>query len=233
MPRLTAPLILALAASSAVLPAASQSTPAAPAEPAKPAPACPATLRHTMPRLQDEAPQDLCQYRGQVLLVVNTASYCGFTGQYEGLEALHARYKTQGFAVLGFPSNDFAQETGSNAQIADFCSNTFGVRFPMFAKSSVKGGGASPFYRELAAQAGRGAALELPQVPARQERQGGGELRQFRRPGRPKNRPRGRAAAEAFSLNCNVFRCHIPNNGKLTFFDVFGASNAGTLPDWH
>ncbi|AVS63769.1 glutathione peroxidase [Paracidovorax avenae] len=154
MPRLTAPLILALAAWAAALPAAAQTPPAAPAGPAPSAAACPAVLRHTMPRLQDEAPQDLCQYRGQVLLVVNTASYCGFTGQYEGLEALHARYKTQGFAVLGFPSNDFAQETGSNAQIADFCSNTFGVRFPMFAKSSVKGGGASPFYRELAAQAG-------------------------------------------------------------------------------
>ncbi|AVS76083.1 glutathione peroxidase [Paracidovorax cattleyae] len=153
MHRLTAPLILALAASAA-LPAAAQSASAAPAPSPKEAAPCPAVLRHTMPRLQDEAPQDLCQYKGQVLLVVNTASYCGFTGQYEGLEALHARYKTQGFAVLGFPSNDFAQETGSNAQIADFCSNTFGVRFPMFAKSSVKGADASPFYRELAAQAG-------------------------------------------------------------------------------
>ena len=111
-------------------------------------------LRHTLPRLQDESPQPLCQYAGQVLLVVNTASYCGYTNQYQGLEALHARYKAQGFAVLGFPSNDFAQETGSNAQIADFCSNTFGVRFPMFAKSSVKGAEASAFYRELAAQAG-------------------------------------------------------------------------------
>ncbi len=154
MPRLTAPLILAFAACAAALPAAAQTPPAAPAGPAPSATACPAVLNHSMPRLQDEAPQDLCQYKGQVLLVVNTASYCGFTGQYEGLEALHARYKTQGFAVLGFPSNDFAQETGSNAQIADFCSNTFGVRFPMFAKSSVKGGSASPLYRELAAQAG-------------------------------------------------------------------------------
>ncbi|BFO57949.1 glutathione peroxidase [Acidovorax sacchari] len=154
MPRLTSPLILALAAYAAALSAAAQTPPAAPTGPAPSAAACPAVLNHSMPRLQDEAPQDLCQYKGQVLLVVNTASYCGFTGQYEGLEALHARYKTQGFAVLGFPSNDFAQETGSNAQIADFCSNTFGVRFPMFAKSSVKGGSASPLYRELAAQAG-------------------------------------------------------------------------------
>ncbi|WCM93034.1 glutathione peroxidase [Acidovorax sp. NCPPB 2350] len=122
--------------------------------PAQAPAACPALLQHTMERLQDESPQPLCQYRGQVLLVVNTASYCGFTNQYEGLEALHSRYKDRGFSVLGFPSNDFSQETGSNAQIADFCSNTFGVKFPMFAKSSVKGPQASALYRELAAQSG-------------------------------------------------------------------------------
>lgn len=116
-------------------------------------PACPATLQHTFPRLQDEKPQSLCQYAGKVLLVVNTASYCGFTGQYKGLEDLYARYKDKGLVVLGFPSNDFAQETDSNAQIADFCENTYGVKFPMFAKSSVRGSDASPFYRELARQA--------------------------------------------------------------------------------
>ncbi|SFD90572.1 glutathione peroxidase [Paracidovorax konjaci] len=149
--RRSAPLVLALLGAAA-LPALA--APPAPASAASAASACPALLRHTMERLQDESPQPLCQYQGQVLLVVNTASYCGFTGQYEGLEALHSRFKGQGFAVLGFPSNDFAQETGSNAQIADFCSNTFGVRFPMFAKSTVKGPGASPFYRELAAQSG-------------------------------------------------------------------------------
>src|SRR4051812_28648240 len=88
---------------------------------------CPALLQHTFPRLQDEKPQDLCQYAGRVLLVVNTASYCGFTPQYEGLEKLHARYAARGLAVLGFPSNDFAQESGSNKDIADFCENTFGV----------------------------------------------------------------------------------------------------------
>jgi glutathione peroxidase len=115
---------------------------------------CPAILQHTFPRLQDEQPQSLCQYRGKVLLVVNTASYCGFTGQYEGLEALHARYQDRGLVVLGFPSNDFSQETGSNAQIASFCANTFGVKFPMFAKSSVRGADASPFYQALARQAG-------------------------------------------------------------------------------
>jgi glutathione peroxidase len=118
------------------------------------APACPATLQHTLPRLQDEAPQALCQYAGRVLLVVNTASYCGFTDQYAGLEILHRRFQGRGFAVLGFPSNDFAQEGGSNRSIADFCANTYGVQFPMFAKSTVRGANASPFYRELARQAG-------------------------------------------------------------------------------
>ena len=111
----------------------------APAAQAADAPAaCPATLQHTFPRLQDEKPQSLCQYSGKVVLVVNTASFCGFTGQYKGLEELYARYKDKGLVVLGFPSNDFAQEKGSNKEIADFCENTFGVKFPMFAKSSVK-----------------------------------------------------------------------------------------------
>ena len=117
-------------------------------------PACPAILQHTVPRLQDEKPQNLCQYAGQVVLVVNTASYCGFTPQYKGLEALHERYRSRGLVVLGFPSNDFAQETGSNAQIADFCENTFGVKFPMFAKTSVTGTQAAPLFRQLAERTG-------------------------------------------------------------------------------
>ena len=116
--------------------------------------ACPATLQHTYLRLQDEKPQSLCQYAGKVVLVVNTASYCGFTGQYKGLEALYSRYKDQGLVVLGFPSNDFAQEKASNKEIADFCEITFGVKFPMFAKSSVKGADASPLYRQLAQLSG-------------------------------------------------------------------------------
>lgn len=127
---------------------------AAPAQ-AEEAPAgCPALLQQTFPRLQDEKPQSLCQYAGKVVLIVNTASFCGFTGQYKGLEELYARYKDKGLVVLGFPSNDFSQETGSNAQIAEFCENTFGVKFPMFAKSSVKGPEASPLFRALAQQSG-------------------------------------------------------------------------------
>lgn len=99
---------------------------------------CPALLRHELPRLQDEKPQPLCQYAGRVVLVVNTASFCGFTSQYKALEALSARYGERGLVVLGFPSNDFGnQEPGSAKDIAEFCENTFNVKFPMFAKSRV------------------------------------------------------------------------------------------------
>lgn len=122
---------------------------------AAPAAACPALLRFTFPRLQDEAPQPLCQYAGRVILVVNTASYCAFTPQYKGLEELYLRYRDQGLVVLGFPSNDFRQESGDNKQIADFCQNTYGVKFPMFAKSAVRGSDANPFFRELAQETGR------------------------------------------------------------------------------
>lgn len=98
-------------------------------------------------------------YRGQVLLVVNTASKCGFTPQYEGLEALHAKYKDRGFAVLGFPSNDFmGQEPGSEAEIQEFCTLTYGVKFPMFEKVHVKGEAVTPLYRDLAAATGEAPA---------------------------------------------------------------------------
>jgi len=118
---------------------------------------CPALLQKTFKRLQDDAPQNLCQYAGKVLLVVNTASYCGFTPQYEGLEKLYANYSAQGLVVLGFPSNDFGQqEPGKGKDIADFCYNTYGVKFPMFEKSVVTGKNANPLFLELA-KAGGGA----------------------------------------------------------------------------
>ena len=124
-------------------------------KPAAAATACPALLQHRFDRLQDEKPQSLCQYSGQVVLVVNTASFCGFTSQYEGLEALYAKYKSQGLVVLGFPANDFGrQEPGNNQAIADFCENTFGVKFPMFSKTSVVGREANPLYKQLAAKTG-------------------------------------------------------------------------------
>jgi glutathione peroxidase len=114
---------------------------------------CPALLNFKMPRLQDDKQQDLCQYAGRVVLVVNTASYCGYTEQYRGLEALNEKYRKKGVAVLGFPSNDFgSQEPKDNKAIADFCTNTFGVQFPMFAKSQVirtASSNASPFYEAL------------------------------------------------------------------------------------
>lgn len=113
---------------------------------------CPILLDHSFPRLQDEVPQSLCQYRGKVLLVVNTASYCGFTGQYDGLEKLYAKYKDRGLVVLGFPSNDFGdQEPGSNKEIADFCRLTYGVRFPMMAKTDVAAPKTHAFYKQLIA----------------------------------------------------------------------------------
>ncbi len=94
-------------------------------------------------------------YRGQVLLVVNTASKCGFTPQFEALEAMHARYKPRGFAVLGFPSGDFmGQEYADEKKIQEFCTLTYGVKFPMFQKVHVSGDEATPFYKALAETTG-------------------------------------------------------------------------------
>lgn len=144
---------LLLAAASLTLPAAPAFAQASPA--AAPA-ACPALLNHQFKRLQDDAPQNLCQYAGKVVLVVNTASYCGFTSQYEGLEKLHAKYAARGFVVLGFPSNDFGkQEPGNAKEIADFCFNTYGVKFPMFAKSVVTGAAANPLHSQLTRATGK------------------------------------------------------------------------------
>ncbi|NVO05208.1 MAG: glutathione peroxidase [Rhodoferax sp.] len=117
---------------------------------------CPAILNMEFARLQDESPQNLCQYAGKVVLVVNTASYCGFTSQYQGLEALYAQYAKRGLVVLGFPSNDFGkQEPGSSKEIADFCTNTYGVKFPMFSKSVVSGPERNRLYVALGQATGR------------------------------------------------------------------------------
>jgi glutathione peroxidase len=123
---------------------------------ATPAPAsCPALLKQSFKRLQDEAPQDLCQYAGKVVLVVNTASKCGYTKQYEGLEKLYAKYSPRGLVILGFPSNDFKQESASTKEIADLCYNTYGVKFPMFAPTAVTGANANPLHAALARQTGQ------------------------------------------------------------------------------
>lgn len=147
-------VLLSLVCTAVSFGALAADAPAAAAKSAASAPACPALLDKRFDRLQDEKPQDLCQYTGRVLLVVNTASFCGFTKQYAGLEALDQRYRARGLTVLGFPSNDFAQEKGSNAEIAEFCESTFGVKFPMFVKSAVRGSDANPLFKELAAQTG-------------------------------------------------------------------------------
>jgi glutathione peroxidase len=146
-------LTLASAIGPLCLPVGAQG--AAPTGSAASAAACPALLNTTVPRLQDGKPQNLCQYAGKVLLVVNTASYCGFTSQFEGLEALNAKYAARGLVVLGFPSNDFRQEDADAKKIADVCFNTYGVKFPMFATTPVRGADANPVFRELAQATGQ------------------------------------------------------------------------------
>jgi len=105
-------------------------------------------------RASDGSDVDLSSYAGQVLLIVNTASKCGFTPQYQGLEALYRRYAGRGFAVLGFPCNQFGhQEPGDAAEIASFCSLNYDVTFPVFAKIEVNGAGADPLFDALKREA--------------------------------------------------------------------------------
>jgi glutathione peroxidase len=112
-------------------------------------------LDYSFPGLVSGKPQSLCEYSGKVVLAVNTASQCGYTPQYEGLEALYKRYQKRGLVVIGFPSNDFGgQEPGSNKEVAEFCQLNYGVSFPMFEKSAVSGPQANPFYVALAQRAG-------------------------------------------------------------------------------
>lgn len=112
--------------------------------------ACPPLLDSRMETLM-HGETSLCQYSGKVLLVVNTASQCGYTPQYQGLEKLYRRYKDRGLVVLGFPSNDFGgQEPGSAKEIARFCEINYGVSFPMFAKTRVASEGGNPLYDRLA-----------------------------------------------------------------------------------
>ena len=115
---------------------------------------CPPLLDHTVMDITG-GPENLCQHAGKVVLVVNTASQCGYTPQYKGLQALHEKYKSKGLVILGFPSNDFGrQEPGSNREIAEFCDRTYAVKFEMFGKTSVAPG-ASSFYDGLAKATGQ------------------------------------------------------------------------------
>jgi glutathione peroxidase len=111
-------------------------------------------ITDTNVKAADGSTADLSAYAGQVLLIVNTASKCGFTPQYEGLEALHRKYGDRGFEVLGFPCNQFgAQEPGDAAEIANFCTLTYDVTFPMFAKIDVNGSSADPLFERLKKEA--------------------------------------------------------------------------------
>ena len=111
-------------------------------------------LNFTMNSL-DGKPVNLSKYQGSVVLIVNVASECGYTPQYEGLQALHKKYAARGLCILGFPSNDFgAQEPGSNSEIADFCKKNYGVEFDMFSKITVLGTGQTPLYKTLTSTPG-------------------------------------------------------------------------------
>jgi len=114
--------------------------------------ACPSLFDRTFESIL-EKPQSLCDYAGKVVLVVNTASECGYTPQYEGLEALYRKYRARGLVVLGFPMNDFGgQEPGSNKEIAAFCVNQYAVDFPVFSKTGLK---ANPLFADLAKATGK------------------------------------------------------------------------------
>ena len=117
---------------------------------------CSALLDVNVKTLSKNKVLNLCdEYQGKVLLVVNTASKCAYTNQYDSLETLYKRYKSKGLVVLGFPSNDFGhQEPGTEKEIKDFCSVTYGVEFPMFSKARVTRHNADPFYRKLAEASG-------------------------------------------------------------------------------
>ena len=120
---------------------------------AEAAPPCSDLLSHKVSNILGES-QDLCEHAGKVVLVVNTASFCGYTPQYKGLQALHEKYGKRGLVILGFPSNDFGrQEPGTNKEIAEFCDRTYAVRFEMFGKTSVAPG-ASPLFDGLAQATG-------------------------------------------------------------------------------
>lgn len=135
-------------------PAAATASVASAAAPGTP-PAAGASIHGVTMKRLDGSDVTLSSFAGKVLLVVNTASECGYTPQYEGLEKLHQRYEPKGFSVLGFPSNDFGgQEPGTSEQIATFCKSRYGVSFPMFAKVKTTGDGRAPLYTTLASALG-------------------------------------------------------------------------------
>lgn len=116
---------------------------------------CPSALKFVKRKLNSQETVNLCEdFKGKAVLVVNTASYCGFTKQFTALEALYQDYKEQGLVVLGFPSNDFFQEDSDEGKTAELCEKTYGVKFPMFETTSVRGDDADPMFRILANKSG-------------------------------------------------------------------------------
>ncbi len=116
---------------------------------------CPDVLKFMKRKLNSQETVNLCEaYQGKTLLIVNTASYCGFTPQFEGLEAMYEKYKAKDFVILGFPSHEFNQEAKSEEKTAELCELTYGVKFPMFEPTDVKGDDADPLYRMLAKATG-------------------------------------------------------------------------------
>ncbi len=115
---------------------------------------CPDLYNHEFTTLQG-VKINLCDYQNKPILVVNTASKCGFTPQFEALEGLYKKNKDQGLLIIGFPSNDFRQDPGNNKEIGDFCKMTYGVNFPMVTKSSVTGPNANAFYKLLKERSGQ------------------------------------------------------------------------------
>jgi len=115
---------------------------------------CEGIYNQKLTTLQGE-PLNLCDYQDKPIIVVNTASKCGFTPQFEALESLYSQYKDQGLMIIGFPSNDFKQEPKSNKEIGDFCKLTYSVKFPMMAKSNVVGEHANDLYKSLMARTGK------------------------------------------------------------------------------
>lgn len=116
---------------------------------------CPALLKFMKRKLNSQETVNLCQeYMGKTILFVNTASYCGFTPQFEGLETLYNNYKEKGLVVLGFPSHDFNQEDSDEGKTAELCELTYGVKFPMFEPIAVRGDDVDPLYRMLAKKSG-------------------------------------------------------------------------------
>ena len=116
--------------------------------------ACSDILNTEMRVLDSSDTVNLCEYEDQVVMIVNVASRCGYTYQYASLQNLYEEYKDEGFVVLGVPSRDFFQEYSSEEDVAEFCSTEYGVNFPMFATSKVRGGKASPLYKKLIAASG-------------------------------------------------------------------------------